>query len=112
MVVFNPPQTYIDLTGNTEALIKRIVAVAGDTVEVKYNKLYVNGKEQEEPFINEKPDYSFSPMTVPEGMLLVLGDNRNHSFDSHIWGYLPSKNVIGRAVLKYWPPMRIGGIEG
>jgi len=113
VVVFNPSETYIDLTGNTEALIKRVVAVAGDTVEIKQDrKVYVNGILQEEKFTNEDADYVLPPMTVPKGMLLVLGDNRNHSFDSHVWGFLPTKNVIGRAVLKYWPPWRFGGIEG
>eukprot|EP01041_Mallomonas_annulata_P009289 gene9289-19279_t len=113
VVVFNPSETYIDLTGNTEALIKRVVAVEGDIVEIKSDhRLYVNGIKQDEPYINEDPDYVLSPMKVPSGMLLVLGDNRNHSFDSHIWGFLPNKNVIGRAVVKYWPPWRVGGIEG
>ena len=112
VVVFNPSQTYTELTGNTEALIKRIVGVEGDTIEVKNNKLYVNGVEQLEPYTNESPEYELAPLKVPPGMLLVLGDNRNHSFDSHIWGFLPSENVIGRAVLKYWPPWRVGIVEG
>jgi signal peptidase I len=112
VVVFNPSQKYIEMTGNTEALIKRVIAVEGDTVEVKDQKVFVNGVQQDEPFINENPDYDLKPMVVPEGMLLVLGDNRNHSFDSHMWGFLPEKNVIGRAVVKYWPPWRAGFIEG
>lgn len=112
VVVFNPPQKYIDLTGNTEALIKRVVAIAGDTVEVKNNRLYVNNVVQEEAYTNELPDYALAPLKVPQGMLLVLGDNRNHSFDSHVWGFLPEKNVIGRAVLKYWPLGRVGAVEG
>ena len=64
VVVFNPPDKYIEMTGNTEALIKRVVAVEGDTVEVKGRKLYINGREQDEPFINEQPEYSFDPVTV------------------------------------------------
>ncbi|RYH13411.1 signal peptidase I [archaeon] len=114
VVVFNPPQMYIDLTGNTEALIKRIVAVAGDTLEVKNQHLYVNGQLQVENYVqaHNQPDYILPPTTVPEGMLLVLGDNRIHSFDSHIWGFLPKENVIGRAVLKFWPPWRAGFVEG
>ena len=112
VVVFNPPDAYVEMTGNTEALIKRVVAVEGDTVEVKGRTLYINGKEQDEPFINEQPDYSLDTVTVPKGCLLVLGDNRNHSFDSHMWGFVPDDNVIGRAVLKYWPPWRVGGVEG
>lgn len=81
-------------------------------MEIKNQQLYVNGELQIEPYINEKPDYVLEPMLVPKGMLLVLGDNRNHSFDSHIWGFLPDDNVIGRAIFKYWPPWRIGGVEG
>lgn len=112
VVVFNPPETYIDLTGNSEALIKRIVAKGGDIVEVKNRHLYVNGKVQVENYLNEEPDYSLPPVEVPQGAVLVLGDNRNHSFDSHIWGFLPEDNIVGRAVLKYWPPWRAGFVEG
>ena len=112
VVVFEPSEVYIDMTGSTNALIKRVVAVGGDTVEVKNYKLYINGIEQTESYINEQPDYSLSAQVVPPGMLMLLGDNRNHSFDSHVWGFLPEKNVIGRAVVRYWPPRHIGFIEG
>lgn len=112
VVVFNPSETYTELTGNKEALIKRIVGVAGDTIEVNNFKVYVNGIGQLEPYTNEDPDYYLSPITIPAGYVLVLGDNRNHSFDSHIWGLLPEKNIIGRAVVKYWPPWRAGIVEG
>ena len=113
VVVFNPPEAYVELTGNTESLIKRVIAVEGDVVEIKADrKVYVNGIPQEEKYINEKPDYILPPTVVPPGMLLVLGDNRTHSFDSHVWGFLPTKNVIGRAVVKYWPPWRLGFVEG
>lgn len=116
VVVFNPPQNFRDIVnknyGNEkkskEALIKRIVAVEGDIVQVKYGKLYINGKQQDEPFTAEDAEYDFGPVVVPPGDLLVLGDNRNHSLDGHIWGFLPKENVIGRAVFVYWPPWRIG----
>ena len=72
----------------------------------------MNGVLQVEPYINEDPEYVLPPTTVPAGMVLVLGDNRNRSFDSHIWGLLPQENIIGRAVLKYWPPWRAGFVEG
>lgn len=114
IVVFNPPQNFRDLVGDgskkaKEALIKRIVAVEGDQVEVKMGgKLFVNGVMQDEPFTAEDAEYEFGPVIVPEGDVLVLGDNRNHSLDGHIWGFLPKENVIGRAVFVYWPPWRIG----
>jgi signal peptidase I len=112
VVVFLPPEAYIDLTGNKEALIKRVVATAGDTVEVKNNRLYINDIIQDEPYTAEYPNYALDKVKVPQGCLLVLGDNRNKSFDSHVWGFLPDKNVIGRAVFKYWPPWRVGLVEG
>lgn len=116
VVVFKPPQAFTDVMVNQyggnaksrEALIKRIVGVEGDTIQVKRGKLFVNGEEQQEPWTAEDAEYSFGPVVVPEGKVLVLGDNRNHSLDGHIWGFLPAKNVIGRAVFKYWPPWRIG----
>ena len=80
----------------------------GDTVQVKYGKLFINGAAQEEPFTAEDAQYDFGPVVVPPGDLLVLGDNRNHSLDGHIWGFLPKENVIGRAVFIYWPPWRVG----
>jgi signal peptidase I len=115
VVVFNPPQAFRDIVegyGDSnrarEALIKRIIAVEGDQVEVKDGRLYVNGGVADEPFTAEPAEYQFGPVTVPPGHVLVLGDNRNHSLDGHIWGFLPKGNVIGRAVFVYWPPWRVG----
>jgi signal peptidase I len=115
IVVFNPPQTFRDIvTGYgdpgkaKEALIKRIVAVENDKVEVKGGKLYVNDQAQDEPWTAEDAEYRFGPVSVPGGSVLVLGDNRNHSLDGHVWGFLPKENVIGRAVFVYWPPWRVG----
>ena len=88
IVVFNPPKAFqemiVDLDTRNgakkskEALIKRIVAVEGDTVFVKGGKLFVNNEAVDEPFINEKPNYEYGPITVGEGEVLVLGDNRNN----------------------------------
>ncbi len=115
VVVFNPPQTFKDIVEQygdkkkgREALIKRIVAIEGDKVEVRQGKLYVNDVMQDEPFTAEDAEYQFGPVVVPKDNVLVLGDNRNHSLDGHIWGFLPTKNVIGRAVFVYWPPWRMG----
>ena len=90
VVVFNPPSTFRDIvtfsSANSaegakkakEALIKRVVAVEGDDVQVKRGSLFINGQEQDEPWTNEKAAYDFGPVKVPPGQLLVLGDNRNH----------------------------------
>lgn len=86
-----------------EDLIKRIIGIPGDTITIQDGVLTVNGVVVEEPYINAPPAYN-GTWQVPEGELFVLGDNRNDSRDSHQWGLLPVGNVIGRAVLIYWPP--------
>ena len=57
------------------------------------------------------PAYTLEPRRVPPGSLFVLGDNRNRSFDSHVWGALPRENVVGHVILRYWPPGRFGLVE-
>lgn len=84
-------------------LIKRIVGLPGDSVQVSGLVVYVNGQALTEPYIAAAPIYQ-GQWQVPEGFLFVLGDNRNDSSDSHSWGLLPIENVIGKAVLIYWPP--------
>jgi signal peptidase I len=93
------------------ALIKRVVGQPGDAVEVRGGELLRNGTAVAEPWRQEPIDYSFGPLTVPEGNVLVLGDNRNASLDSHIWGPLPRQEVIGTAVFRYWPLNRLGPIR-
>ena len=84
-------------------LIKRIVGTPGDRIVIGDGKVAVNGTTLKEPYINAAPRYS-GQWSVPDGYLFVLGDNRNDSSDSHAWGLLPIQNVIGKAILIYWPP--------
>lgn len=86
-----------------EDLIKRIIGLPGDTITVQDGVLSINGVVMDEPYINAPPAYD-GTWQVAQGELFVLGDNRNDSRDSHQWGLLPVGNVIGRAVLIYWPP--------
>ena len=86
-----------------EELVKRIIGIPGDRVMVKDNQVYVNDQLLTETYIAQAPLYS-GEWTVPEGSLFVLGDNRNNSNDSKDWGLLPQENVVGKAVLIYWPP--------
>jgi len=109
IVVFHPPGALLAAGYDSKAaLIKRVVARSGDVVEVKDGQLYRNGEAAVEPWLAEPMQYRFGPVTVPEGNLLVLGDNRNASLDSHLWGPLPSQEVIGTALVRYWPLNRIG----
>ena len=111
IVVFSPPPPLIERGYNrSDAFIKRLIATEGDTVEIKDGSVFVNGERRDEQFVNESPKYSWGPATVPAGMVMVLGDNRNNSYDSHIWGFLPTNNIIGKAVVRYWPPARFGTI--
>ncbi|MEW6402507.1 MAG: signal peptidase I [Chloroflexota bacterium] len=93
-----------------QELIKRVIGLPGDTVYVQHRNVSVNGQILVEPYIAEAPAYEGN-WQVPEGFLFVLGDNRNDSSDSHSWGLLPIDNVVGKAILIYWPPPMWNVIE-
>ena len=73
--------------------------------------LHRNGEEVREPWISEAMDYAMAAVQVPEDQLWVMGDNRNASLDSHLWGPLPERNVIGTAIWRYWPLQQFGPLR-
>lgn len=89
--------------------VKRVIGIPGDEVIVEEGLVMVNSKLLNEPYISAPPEYE-GVWHVPDGSLFVLGDNRNPSADSHIWGFVPTDNVIGKAFAVYWPPNKIRGL--
>jgi signal peptidase I len=90
-------------------LIKRVVGVPGDKIEVRSGTLFVNGEQQEEPYLNRElpDDRSYGPKSVPSGHVFVMGDNRADSADSRVFGPVPKENIVGEAFLRFWPPSRL-----
>jgi len=107
IIAFKPPPA-ATTERRTPSFLKRVIATEGDVIEVHDGKVYLNGKSLVEPYIAEPPMYEMPAERVPKGMLFVLGDNRNNSFDSHRWQFLPRRNVQAKAVFRFWPPRRIG----
>ncbi len=113
IVVFSPTDRLrADNPSLNDAFIKRVVGLPGEEVQVTNRQVFINGEPIEEIYIPPElaPEYDFGPEVIPEGEYLVLGDNRNNSYDSHFWGNVPRSNIIGRAVVRFWPPDRLGSI--
>jgi signal peptidase I len=109
IIVFNPP-SQLQMLGfdNNQAFIKRVIGEPGNLLKIENFRVYLNQQPLTENYLAEPPNYQLTEVKVPPDHLFVMGDNRNNSNDSHIWGFLPRKNVIGRACFRFWPLNRIG----
>ncbi|MDB9446343.1 signal peptidase I [Anabaena sp. CS-542/02] len=124
IVVFSPTQT-LQNEQYKDAFIKRIVALPGEKVQLKDGQVYINNEPLKElSYLSSErrteidvctsatqQAYLAQPQTIPPDSYLVLGDNRNSSYDSRCWGVVPRENIIGRAVLRFWPLNNIGGLN-
>lgn len=95
----------------TKDFIKRVVGLPGETIEIVGRKIYINRKPygDQHGYYTEKrtdrgakPSFHFGPVTVPEKHFFVMGDNRDHSYDSRYWGFVPAKSIKGKAFVIYW----------
>ena len=117
IVVFQPTQsaqklsnhqtTAVNATQQESFYVKRIIGQPGQKIRISGNQVYVNDQPLQESYIQQPPAYEWGPKVVPPDSYLVLGDNRNRSADSHLWGFLPRNNIVGKAYKIYWPPNRI-----
>jgi signal peptidase I len=109
IVVFEPPEQLQNLGyRKDQVFIKRIIGKPGQIVSVNNGKVYINQQPLSEEYIAESPAYQLVPVQIPQDEFFVMGDNRNDSNDSHVWGFLPKQNIIGRAVFRFFPLDRIG----
>lgn len=123
IIVFNPTDTLL-AENYHDAFIKRIVALPGETVEVKDGRVWIDGKpldekmylpQGQETFIEgacgPQPPFLNGPTQVPSDSYLALGDNRDNSLDGRCWGFVPRDRIIGRAVFRFWPLDEIGPLS-
>jgi signal peptidase I len=98
-------------TRGSEDLIKRVIGLPGETLSIEGNRVLIDGVALSEPYVAEgavMPD--FAPVTIGEGQVFVMGDNREFSFDSRRFGTVPISDIVGRAFLIIWPPSHFGGL--
>ncbi|MBD2314552.1 signal peptidase I [Desertifilum sp. FACHB-1129] len=136
IVVFSPTEVLLQENPSLkDAFIKRVIALPGETIELRNGQVYIDGTPLSENYVasdlypaepvnaasehqmteidvcppNQR--YLATPMTIPENSYLVLGDNRNNSYDSRCWGVVPRDHIIGRAVVRFWPVNNLGKID-
>ncbi|MCM8804291.1 MAG: signal peptidase I [Candidatus Omnitrophica bacterium] len=97
IVAFYPPK------GKKEILIKRVIGLPEEKIKIENGYIYINGEKIEEPYIKEKPIYSIEEIKIPSDSYFLLGDNRNESEDSSIFGPISKENLIGKIICRYSP---------
>jgi signal peptidase I len=107
IVTFHPPLK------TTDIFVKRLIGVGGDVIEVKNGSLYINNNKKQENFLHISMNYNYGPITIPSGKYFFLGDNRNNSYDSHLWETTPfvdKSAIIGKSKFIVFPFSEFGSI--
>ena len=97
VIVFKPP------TGDDSDFVKRVIGIPGDEIDIEDGMVFVNGEPVEDGRTTRPRGATDFPLTVPEGGLFVLGDNRGASNDSRAWGFVNAEDIVGRVIARYWP---------
>jgi signal peptidase I len=106
LVVFERPD---GTEGDIKDLIKRVIGLPGETVEIRDGTVVIDGRVLDEPYLAEEEILAeFAPVEVPEDHVFVMGDNRDDSRDSRIFGPIPADSIVGRAFVRVWPPTSVG----
>lgn len=106
IIVFEAPEA----AQEDKDLVKRVIGLPGEKVQIKNGKVFINDKALNEPYIVTPADYDYGPVDVPPDSYFMLGDNRRASKDSHVWGFLPSDKILGRVWVRYWPLDKFGSL--
>lgn len=105
IIIFNFP------SDRSRDLVKRVIGLPGDTIEIQDGQVIRNGQPIDEPYVVNPDRRGIDPLVVPENSYYVLGDNRASSSDSRDWGFLSDEHVVGRAWISYWPTDKIGILQ-
>lgn len=104
IVVFSAPVA----AAEDKDLVKRVIGLPGEKLEIKSGTVFINDRMLAEPYIENPADYDYGPVDIPDDSFFMLGDNRKYSKDSHVWGYVPAENLLGKVWIRYWPIERLG----
>lgn len=110
VVLFLPPKA-LQENQFRDAFVQRIIGLPGDRVAINQGTVYINSQPLDEHYPYGRSTDPFTPITIPANSYFVLGDNRNHSYDSQDWGILPRRNILGKVTKRFFPPQRMGIID-